>query len=73
MMTSSINIGSKLKALREAKGWTKNELSNMTAPDGRVAHSHIKRIENGDIQNPGVGTVEKLAKALGKTLANLYI
>ena len=56
-------IGSRLRALREAKGLTTRELAELAGLD----HSHIAKIERG-AYNLRVDTLHKVATALGATI-----
>lgn len=57
-----------LRARREERGWQQEELAE-AAGIHPVTYS---RIESGRTTNTGVDTMEKLAKALGLSLAELY-
>jgi transcriptional regulator with XRE-family HTH domain len=52
-------MAARLKALRERRGLTQEQLSEKSG----VGRSHLARLETGK-QDPTLGTLEKLAKAL---------
>jgi transcriptional regulator with XRE-family HTH domain len=53
--------GAKLKSLRERQFLTREELAEKVG-----AHrDHIGRLERDEIDSPRIGTIRKLAKALG--------
>lgn len=62
-----MDLGKRIKELREAKGITRYRLTQITGISGH----HIKGIEEGTRQ-PTVDTLEKLVKSLGVTLAELF-
>ena len=57
----------KIKQLREAKGMTVYRLTQLTGVSGQ----HIKGIEQGSRQ-PTIETLDRLAGALGVTLAEIF-
>jgi transcriptional regulator with XRE-family HTH domain len=57
-------VGRRVKALREARGWTKPELARRA----RVAYLTLWRIEASE-QIPTLQTVRKLARALGVSVS----
>ena len=64
-------FGARLKHLREARGWTQQELADRS----RVPYITIYRCERGQHQEPRVTVAAKLARALGVSLdvlANTY-
>ena len=54
-------FGERLKHLREARGWTQQELAERS----QVPYITIYRCERGQHQEPRVGVAAKLARALG--------
>ena len=54
-------LSENLKSMREEKGYSKFELSRRSD----VSHRTIEFIEYGQITSPRLGTLEKLANALG--------
>ncbi len=58
----------KLKEIRIQKGLTIRELANKA----NVAYSYISELENLNKSNPSKETMDKLAKALGVTVAELF-
>ncbi len=63
-----MNIGEKIKTVREAKNLSQKEISNMVQMD----QSQYSKIENGKT-DPTTNTLEKIAKALGIELSELFI
>ena len=63
-----MNIGEKIKNVREAKNLSQKEISNMVQMD----QSQYSKIENGKT-DPTTNTLEKIAKALGIELSELFI
>lgn len=63
-----IEFGKNLKALREAKGFSQEELANRA----EVSLPQITRIERG-VVNPTICTIKSLAEGLGTELSNMFI
>jgi transcriptional regulator with XRE-family HTH domain len=59
-------IGMKLKALREANGLSQDAL----AKKAKIAREYVNRLEAGR-HDPTVGTLQRLAKALGVPVTEL--
>lgn len=67
-MSKTISTISKnIKKLRKAKDLSQDKLSRLAD----VSHATIIKIESGGIQSPTIGTVQKIAKALGVSLDDL--
>jgi len=62
-----MNTGEHIKRIRLAKGLSQKEVT-MTA---KIDKSQYSRIENGKT-DPSVSTVDKIAKALGVSLSELF-
>lgn len=62
-----IEVGQQLKAIRRSKGITLQQLAAMTD----LSRSFLSQIEAGTA-NPSVGTLKKVADALGITMAALF-
>ena len=62
-----MNLGERIKELREGKGITRYRLTQITGISGH----HIKGIEEGTRQ-PTIETLEKMIVPLGVTLAELF-
>jgi transcriptional regulator with XRE-family HTH domain len=60
-------VGHEVRRLREAWGWNQAKL----AVEANMAPSAVNQIENGK-RNPGATSLEKLAKALGVEVADLF-
>ncbi|KKR25599.1 MAG: Transcriptional regulator, XRE family [Microgenomates group bacterium GW2011_GWC1_39_7] len=56
------------KKLREAKGLSQEKLARLAD----VTNNTIIKIETGESPNPTVDTLEKIAKALGVSAADLF-
>jgi len=56
-----------LKKLRNKKGWSQERL----AREAGISYITLVKIERGNIQNPKLETLIKLAKALGISLDKL--
>src|SRR6202142_142108 len=54
------NIGQRIRQLRESRGMTQSQLQARS----RVSRSYLSRIESGQM-TPSLGTLEKIAEALG--------
>jgi len=59
-------MAAKLKALRERRGLTQEQLSEKSG----VSRTYLARLETGR-QDPTLSTLEKLAKALGVKVGKL--
>lgn len=60
-------LGRRIRQLRELKG---QSLSGL-ADDADVSKSYLAKLERGEIDNPGLKTLYRIAVALGVTLAEL--
>lgn len=56
-----------LVKIRKQKGWSQEKL----AVESEISYNTIIKIERGGIKNPKIGTVIKLADALGITIDEL--
>ena len=56
-----------LAKIRKQKGWSQEKL----AVESGISYNTIIKIERGGIENPKIGTVIKLADALGISLDEL--
>lgn len=63
MTPTDPNLGARVKALREAKGWTQADL----AASAKLSVIYVAKIEGGD-RVPTVATLKRLARALGVAL-----
>ena len=63
-----MNIGEKIRKVREAKGLSQKEISAMVNMD----QSQYSKIEN-DKTDPTTSTLEKIAKALGIDVPELFV
>ncbi len=60
-------LGRVLKALREEKEWTLEDL----AKKAKVTMAYISLLERGKKKNPSLAILKHLAKALGVSVAEL--
>jgi transcriptional regulator with XRE-family HTH domain len=61
------SLGSRVRQLREAKGWTQEVLAERSGLD----RSYIAGIEAG-LRNPSIKAVGKIARGLGTTLSGFF-
>lgn len=59
--------GKKIRELRKANNLTMSELANIC----KISQSYISDLENGNVKNPSITKMEKIAEALGVSLAEL--
>jgi len=62
------NIGQRVRQLRESRSMTQSQLQARS----RVSRSYLSRIESGQM-TPSLGTLEKIAEALGVGLNRFFI
>lgn len=60
-------IGERIRRLRKQKGLTQEQLADKV----RVTSSYIGFIEQG-VRNPSINTADKIARALGTKLSELF-
>lgn len=63
-----IEFGKNLKKLRDRKGYSQEELANLS----EVSLAQMTRIERGAI-NPTICTIKALAKGLGIEMSQMFI
>ena len=63
-----MNIGDRLRTLREAKNFTQGEIEKRTG----LLRTYVSRVENGNAV-PSVYTLEKLARALESRYINSFM
>ena len=63
-----MTIGEKLKILRQIKDLTLKELAELSG----ISLQHIHRIEQGQVTNISLHTLEELLKPLGMTVPEFY-
>ena len=61
-------LGERLLQLRELRGQSVSSL----AQEAGIAKSYLARLERGDVQNPGLGTINSIAAVLQVSLAQLF-
>ena len=62
-----MSLGERIRLAREKIGWSGNKLAIMA----NLPQSTINRLENNPDSEPGIFTVEAIAKALGLTIDSL--
>lgn len=60
-------VGKRLTEIREIQGRSLSEV----AEDAGIAKSYLFKLERGEVDNPGLATLDAVAKALKTTLARL--
>jgi len=61
-------VSENIRKLRQKKGISQDRLSK----DADIALNTVVKIETGENPNPTVDTLEKIAKALGVSMAELF-
>lgn len=64
-------IGKRIRARREALGWSQEKVGVMIGIDESSSRARISRYELGN-HEPAIATARNIAKALGVPLAYLY-
>jgi len=67
MQDEELSVATRLKALRERRGWSQNQLYTRSG----VHNSTISRIERGEIPSPGIDVLRRLSVALGVDLSEI--
>jgi transcriptional regulator with XRE-family HTH domain len=67
IINNTMNIGDKIKRVREAKSFTQKQVAVMLEMD----QSQYSKIENGKT-DPTTSTLEKIAKTLGVEISELF-
>jgi transcriptional regulator with XRE-family HTH domain len=62
-----VSFGRRLTQLRELRGLS----LSATAAAAGIAKSYLLKLERGEVENPGLKTLDAIARALGTTLAEL--
>lgn len=62
-----MTLGERIAARRKTLGWSQNELARRAG----VNHPTLFKIESGQRVNPSIGTIVKIARALGMTAESL--
>lgn len=65
-MDARARVGRNMKRLREAKGWSQEELADQAG----IHRTYVSGVERG-VRNPTVTVLEKLAVALGAKMSAL--
>ena len=60
-------VGQRLTEIRRLQGRSLSEVAKAT----RIAKSYLLKLERGEVENPGLATLDTVAKALKVTLAKL--
>jgi XRE family transcriptional regulator of biofilm formation len=67
MKPDVVQLGQRLVALREEKGLSLSAVADSAG----IAKSYLAKLERGEVENPGLKTLDSVAKALDVTLAHL--
>jgi len=67
MRKAAVLIGKRIKLLRLERGLSQGDIEKVVG----ICRSHISNIESGKIGNPGLYTLEKIAKALKVSISYL--
>ncbi len=59
-----MNVGQKIKQIRESKGISRRELARIMGKDEVSFEQYIYKLESGKISNPGIELIEAISKAL---------
>lgn len=62
------SVSENIRKLRQKKGMSQDRLSK----EADIALNTVVKIETGESPNPTVETLEKIAKALGVSMADLF-
>ena len=68
-MSIGEKLGPRLRFLRQHKKMSQEKLSLLSGVD----RSHISDIENCKVEDPGAGTIDKLAKALDVRIDQMFL
>lgn len=60
-----MNIGQRLKNIRESKGISRRELAKKMGKDSISFEQYLYKLESGKISSPGIELIEAISKALG--------
>lgn len=60
-------FGKRVKALREAKGWSQEELADRAC----LHRTYVSAVERA-VRNPTLTVIERIAKALKVSMAELF-
>lgn len=63
-----MSIGSKIKALREERGWTQAKL----AERADLNPAHLSQIETGHIDKPNISTITAVFEAMNVSPGKVY-
>ena len=66
-MSTNQNLAKNIKRLREAQGLSQEKLARLAD----VANNTLIKMESGENENPTLGTLKKVAKALAVSVDDL--
>jgi transcriptional regulator with XRE-family HTH domain len=66
-MTKAAFIGKRIKMLRLERNLLQEDITEASG----ISRSHLSKIESGKVENPGLLTLERIAKALKVTIPYL--
>ena len=58
----------KIKIIREQKGMTLQKLANLS----KISIGYLCHLENGTRKNPSLSVMERISKALNKSVAEVF-
>ena len=68
MKKQSNNLGKKIKERRLKLGWTQERLAKASG----YSRLYVLKLENAQIESPGIKALEKMAHCLGLSLEELW-
>jgi transcriptional regulator with XRE-family HTH domain len=66
-LTKAALIGKRIRLLRLERGITQDDIEKAAG----ISRSHLSKIESGKVENPGLLTLERIAKALKVSISYL--
>lgn len=60
----SLTVGERIRMYRTRRGWSQERLANEVATEVAMSVRHLRRIEVGEIDNPGIKTLGVIARKL---------
>jgi len=60
----SVTVGERIRMYRTRRGWSQEKLANAVATEVAMSVRHLRRIEVGEIDNPGIKTLGVIARKL---------
>ena len=66
-----LSVGERIQLFRKRQGWSQEKLVSEVAAEVPMSVRHLRRIELGEEDNPGIKTLSVVAQKLGVSLATL--